>query len=279
MCKIMKVSSSAYYRWLKTPITKTDIRHHELDQQIRTIFMAHHRRYGVIRIFKDLKEQGWKVTQKKVSERMRVMGLVAKGHKRFVKTTDSNHNRYVAANLLRQTFSASDANEKYVTDITYIPTQEGWMYLCVVIDLYSRMVVGWSMANHMRSELVCDALQMAMFKRGMPRGVIVHSDKGSQYCSDHFQSKLKEYGLISSMSGKGNCYDNAACESFFGTLKTELCDDENYQTIEEAKSSIFEYIETYYNVKRRHSTINYMTPKAFEFKMESEKAKCPKFAG
>jgi transposase InsO family protein len=160
------------------------------------------------------------------------MRLVAKANKSLIKTTDSNHNQYVAPNLLKQDFNATKPSEKFVTDITYMPTDEGWLYLSVIIDLYSRMVIGWSMANHMRAELVCDTLEMAMFRRGMPTGVIVHSDKGSRYCSKDFQDKIKKYQLKSSMSGKGCCYDNAACESFFGTLKVELCDDENYKTIE-----------------------------------------------
>mgnify|MGYP003676245970 CR=1 FL=1 len=166
-----------------------------------------------------------------------------------------------------------------MTDITYINTQEGWLYLCVMIDLHSRMVVGWSMNKRIKADLVCNALRMAMFKRGMPKGVLVHSDKGSQYCSAKFQNLIKKYQLRSSMSGTGCCYDNAACESFFGTLKVESVDDENYQTREKAKRSIFEYIESYYNTKRKHSTINYKTPKEFEFTMKSDLQKCPKLTG
>lgn len=279
MCEVMMVSTSAYYRWLANPIGKRDLRNFELDIEIEAIFRKHKSRYGVKRIYEELKGKEWKVTEKKVSERMKHLNLVAKANKAFVKTTDSNHNKHVAPNILKQNFYAENKNQKWVTDITYIPTQEGWLYLCVMIDLYSRMVIGWSMDDNMRSDLVCNSLQMAMFRRGMPSGVIVHSDKGSQYCSENFQEKLTEHKLVSSMSGTGCCYDNAACESFFGTLKTELCDDENYQTREEAKSSIFEYIETYYNVERKHSTINYMTPKEFEFKMDSEKLNCPKLVG
>ena len=279
MCPIMNVSVSSYYRWLENPISKRDLRHYELDNEIRRIFTRHKSRYGVKRVYEEMKDNGCKVTEKKVSERMRAMNLVAKGHKPFIVTTDSNHNQYTAPNLLKQDFYADRPNQKYVTDITYVPTAEGWLYVSVMIDLFSRMVVGWSMADNMRSSLVCDTLHMAMFRRGMPKDVIVHSDKGSQYCSECFQNTLKEYSLISSMSGTGCCYDNAACESFFGTMKTELCDDENYETREEAKSSIFEYIETYYNVERKHSTINYKTPKEFETIMESESQKCPKKTG
>lgn len=279
MCPIMKVSTSAYYRWAANPLSRTDIKHFKLDAEITRIFNNHKSRYGAKRIYEELKDEKYKVTEKKVSERMRKMNLVAKGHKLFVVTTDSNHNKQTAPNILKQDFHAELANQKYVTDITYIPTAEGWLYLSVIIDLFSRMVVGWSMEDNMRSDLVVNTLHMAMFRRGMPKNVIVHSDKGSQYCSDHFQKNLDDYGLISSMSGTGCCYDNAACESFFGTLKTELCDDEQYQTREEAKSSIFEYIEVYYNTQRKHSTINYMTPKQFEIMMKSEPQNCPKKAG
>ena len=276
MCPIMSVSESAYYRWAQNPVSKTDLRHYKLDTEIMGTFNKHKSRYGVKRIYEELKDNDWCVTENKVSERMKLMGLVAKANKPFIKTTDSNHNQYVAPNLLQQDFNAEQHNQKYVTDITYIPTDEGWLYLSVMIDLYSRMVIGWSMADHMRSELVCDTLEMAMFRRGMPTNVIVHSDKGSQYCSKDFQDKINKYQLQSSMSGKGCCYDNAACESFFGTLKVELCDDESYKTIEEAKSSIFEYIEGYYNTQRKHSTINYMTPKEFEDKMKSQHKNSPK---
>ena len=190
LCHALEVSVSGYYRWCANPISKTDLRHYELDTEIKSIFDHHKSRYGVKRIYEEMKDKGWKVTEKKVSERMRIMGLVAKANKKFIKTTDSKHNKYTAPNLLKQNFYAEHANEKYVTDITYIPTQEGWLYLCVMIDLYSRMVVGWSMADHMRSELVCNAVKMAMFRRGMPKDVIVHSDKGSQYCSSDFRSLL-----------------------------------------------------------------------------------------
>jgi len=228
---------------------------------------------------KQFKDNGWKVTQLRVSKRMKILGLQTKASKKFKVTTDSNHNKQIADNLLEQNFNALGANHKWVTDITYIPTQEGWLYLCVIIDLFSRAVIGWSMDSRMKAELVCSALNMALFRRNFPSGVIVHSDKGSQYCSEMFQKVIKENWLLFSMSGKGCCYDNAACESFFGTLKVELVHDENYKTREEAKSSIFEYIEAYYNTKRKHSTINYMTPNQFEYIMKNEVQNCPKLTG
>lgn len=279
LCLAMNVSTSAYYRWLQNPVSKRDLIHFELDEEIHGVFTEHQSRYGARRIYEDLKARGFKVTEAKVSQRMKLMGLVSKQEKRFIKTTDSVHNQYIRHNLLQQDFTASKPNEKWVTDITYIPTDEGWMYLCVIIDLFSRIVVGWCMADHMRSELTVNALRMAAFNRKLPRSVIMHSDKGSQYACKAFQDEIETLKFTSSMSGKGCCYDNAACESFFGTLKVELCDDESYKTVEQAKSSVFEYIETYYNRKRRHSTINYMTPNQFEDTMKSVNQKCPKFAG
>lgn len=279
LCKVTGISTSAYYRWLKTPISKRQVNDNELDKAIVTIFNEHKARYGSTRVHRTLQDQGWKVTEERVSRRMKLMGLVSKAARRYKVTTDSDHNKHVSDNLLQQDFNAKKPNEKWVTDISYIPTDEGWLYLCVVIDLYSRAVIGWSMDKRMKAKLVCEALEMALFRRHFPTGTIVHSDKGSQYCSSDFQNLLSKHALISSMSGKGCCYDNAACESFFGTLKVELVHDENYKTRAEAKTSIFSYIEAYYNTKRKHSTINYMTPRQFEDTMKSENQKCPKLTG
>lgn len=279
LCEVLSLSTSSYYRWLHEPISKRQQNDADLDQAIIEIFNEHKSRYGSVRIYDTLKDNGWKVTQARVSKRMKALGLQAKASRKFKVTTDSNHNKEVADNLLDQNFNALDANHKWVTDITYIPTQEGWLYLCVIIDIFSRAVIGWSMDSRMKADLVCSALNMALFRRDFPSGVIVHSDKGSQYCSEMFQKVIKDNWLLSSMSSKGCCYDNAACESFFGTLKVELVHDENYKTREEAKSSIFEYIEAYYNTKRKHSTINYMTPNQFEGIMKNEVQKCPKLTG
>lgn len=270
LCEVMNLSTSSYYRWLHEPISKRQQNDADLDQAIIQIFNEHKSRYGSVRVHETLKDNGWKVTQLRVSKRMIILGLQAKASRKFKVTTDSYHNKEVADNLLDQNFNALDVNHKWVTDITYIPTQEGWLYLCVIIDLFSRAVIGWSMDSRMKADLVCSALNMALFSRDFPSGVIVHSDKGSQYCSEMFQKVIKDNWLLSSMSGKGCCYDNAACESFFGTLKVELVHDEKYQTRDEAKSSIFEYIEAYYNTKRKHSTINYMTPNQFEGIMKNE---------
>lgn len=177
---------------------------------------------------------------------------------------DMNHNKQVAPNLLAQDFSATGPNQKWVSDITYIPTSEGWLYLCVFIDLFSRSVIGWSMSSRLKANLVTDALTMALFRRKFPNKVIVHSDRGSQYCSDKYQKLLNINSLICSMSATGCCYDNAAMESFFHTLKVELVHGENYRSKNEASSSIAYYIEAYYNRKRRHSAINYNIPLLYE---------------
>lgn len=192
------------------------------------------------------------------------LDLVAKARRKFKTTTNSDHKMPVANNILQQDFKASRPNEKWVTDITYIQTKEGWLYLCVYIDLFSRAVVGWSMGDNMKTELVLNALKMALFKRGFPTGIITHSDRGSQYCSRDYQTMLSEHQLICSMSSAGCCYDNAVAESFFHTLKVELVHDETYETREKAKTSIVEYIECYYNRKRMHSSIGYMPPAQFE---------------
>lgn len=229
----------AYCRWIHEPIGKRQSNDTELADAIIAIFNEHKSRYGSIRICKELKDMGWKVAHSRVSKRMRLLGLQAKATRKYKTTTDSSHNKHVTVNFLEQNFSTLFTNHRWVTDITYIPTQEGWLYLCVII----------------------------------------HSDKGSQYCSKQYQDIIKDNWLLSSMSRKGCCYDNAACESFFGTLKIELVHDENYKTREEAKLSIFEYIEAYYNTKREHSTINYMTPNQFEYIMENEVSNCPKLTG
>jgi len=235
-----------------------------LDELIKSIFEEHYGRYGSRRILVELKSRGISCTRAKVVERMKALNLVAKATKKFKVTTNSNHGKPVAENILKQDFSATKPNQKWVSDITYIQTAEGWLYLCVFIDLYSRLVIGWSMSHRMDSKLIENALVMALFKRKFPKGVIVHSDRGSQYCSRSYQKLLAANGLICSMSSVGCCYDNAACESFFHTLKVEMIYWENYLTRVVAKTSVVEYIECYYNRKRRHSTINYMSPADLE---------------
>lgn len=261
---MFSIERSGYYAWLKRKPSKRDKANEALDQKIIQLFTAHKNRCGSPRITKDLHESGESCSKKRVARRMKHLNLYAKPKRKFRVTTDSKHNLPVAANLLNRDFSASAPNQKYVGDITYIWTSEGWMYLAVVIDLYSRAVIGWSIQATMTRQLVCDALMMALWRRGFPRDVLFHSDRGSQYCSDDYQKMLRQHGFICSMSRKGDCWDNSVAESFFNSLKTELVYTETYATREIAKQSIFNYIETYYNRVRRHSYIGFIAPEKFE---------------
>jgi len=232
--------------------------------QVQAIFNEERSRAGAKRIAKRLKAEGTLVGRHRVARIMRLNGWRAKAARKFKATTNSNHRLPVAPNLLQQNFSASKPNEKWVTDITYIWTDEGWLYLAVVMDLYSRMVVGWAMRERMTTSLVMDALQMALWRRKMPRGVIVHSDRGSQYCSYAYQALLAKNGLICSMSKRGDCYDNAAMESWNHSLKVEAVHGEKFLTRADAKNHIFDYIDVYYNRKRLHSRLGYLSPVYFE---------------
>lgn len=265
---MLSIERSGYYAWIKKQPGKRALANQQLDHKIIHLFNMHKGRSGSPRITKDLYDMGESCSKNRVARRMKLCRLHAKAKRKFRVTTDSKHNLPVARNLLNRDFSATAPNQKYVGDITYIWTQEGWMYLAVVIDLYSRLVIGWSMQATMTRDLVCDALMMALWRRGFPSGVIFHSDRGSQYCSDDYQKMLKHYGLICSMSRKGNCWDNSVAESFFHTLKTELTYTEIYATREEAKQSTFNYIETYYNRIRRHSHIGLISPMNFEAQYE-----------
>ncbi len=264
MCNILNVSSSGYYNWQSRTPSRSKFIRDELDCKIITIYRQHKSRYGSPRIHKELVGSGDLVSRKRVARRMVKLGLKAVHARKFKVTTDSNHDSPVADNLLNQDFYAAVPNQKWVTDITYIHTAEGWLYLATVMDLYSRAVIGWSMGKRINKELVCNALTMALFRRKFPKGVIVHSDRGSQYCSKKYQKLMKNNGLICSMSGKGCCYDNAAMESFFHSLKVELVHRVTYKTRQEAKNDIFQYIETYYNLIRRHSANEFQAPFVFE---------------
>lgn len=255
---------SGYYAWLKRPPSKRQQANAVLDKKIRILFNDHHSRYGAPRLREELCSHGVICSKNRVARRMRYLGLQAKARKKFKKTTDSSHAFPIAGNLLHRDFTAERPNQKWCGDISYIRTDEGWMYLAVVMDLYSRAVVGWSMHATMSRHLVCNAFLMALGRRGFPSKVLFHSDRGSQYCSEDFQKLLKDFGGICSMSRKGNCWDNAIVESFFHTLKTELVYSKRYATREIAKQSIFQYIEVYYNRIRRHSAIGFMAPMLFE---------------
>lgn len=234
--------------------------------KIRELFDNSKGRYGATRIQKDLIEDGFPAAIKTISDSMRRQKLVPKAAKKFKVTTDSNHQLPIADNLLERDFSADAPNQKWVQDITYLWTSEGWLYLAVVIDLYSRAVVGWSMNERMNASLVIDSLTMAMFRRGMPKGVIIHSDRGSQYCSYAYRDLAREHDFKISMSRKGNCWDNAVAESFFHSLKVEAIQFEPVMTRTEMRQAVFEYIDVDYNRKRRHSSIAYTSPFNFERK-------------
>jgi len=264
MCRVLSVSSSGFYEWRHRPQSLHAQKNEELSIKIKAIFDKEKSRAGAIRISKKLKLEGYNVGRHRVSKIMKKNGWRAKATRKFKATTNSNHKLPVAPNLLEQNFLAEKPNEKWVSDITYIWTEEGWLYLSAVVDLYSRMVVGWAMSERMTTPIVTDALQMALFRRGMPHGVIVHSDRGVQYCSHDYQKMLIGNKLICSMSKKGDCYDNAAMESWNHSLKVEAIHGEKFKTREEAKNHIFDYIEIYYNKVRLHSKLGYCSPEVFE---------------
>jgi len=266
LCRNFGVSTSGYYDWLDRPKSARQQRDEELKVQIKQSFFDSHEIYGVPRIHEDLKDQGEKVGKKRVARLMKEEALAARSIKAFKKTTVSNPNRPVADNLLQQDFQATAPNQRWVTDITYIRTEEGWLYLAAIMDLYSRAIVGWAMDKQMTVNLVCSALMMGLSRRKVTSGLLLHSDRGVQYTAVDYQQQLTDHGIVCSMSGTGNCYDNAAMESFFHSLKTEWVHHNKYQTREQAKASVFEYIEMFYNRKRRHSYIGQLAPMQFEEK-------------
>lgn len=266
MCDVLDVSKTGYYDWVGREPSARSRSNEALDRHIRVIYGRHKGRYGAPRITDDLWDLEVPCSENRVARRMRYLGLKAVQARKFKVTTDSNHDKPLAPDLIRQDFTASAPNQKWVSDISYIWTQQGWLYLAVVMDLYSRAIVGWSMNVRMTQQLVCDALTMALFRRGFPKSVIIHSDRGSQYCSKRYQKLISINGLRCSMGRKANCYDNAAMESFFHSLKVELVHRELYISRQQARSSIFEYIETYYNRQRKHSAIGNQIPMLFEMR-------------
>jgi putative transposase len=264
MCDMMNVSQSAYYDWLKRPESARSIEDRRLGEEVKKIHKKSRKTYGTRRIRQELVEDGEAVSRKRIGRLMKQQGLESKSRRKFKATTNSNHDRPVAPNLLDREFLVDQPDTVYAGDITYIPTDEGWLYLAILIDLYSRAVVGWAMSDRMTAQLANDALMMAVWKRKPPKGLMLHSDRGSQYASGLYQKTIKDHDFVCSMSRKGNCWDNAPSESFFHTLKTELTHHRRYQTREEAKQEIFEYIEVFYNRQRRHSTIGYQTPLGYE---------------
>lgn len=263
MCSVLQASRSRYYEWRKGRISKRECARQELLVEIKKIHGESRGNYGSPRILRELRSQGKQVNHKPVENLMKAHAIRAKRAKKFKSTTDSKHKLPIAPNLLDREFKARKPNLVWVTDVTYIPTGEGWMYLATFIDLFSRKIVGWSMSARMTSDLVVDAFRMGV-SRQMRAPLMVHSDRGSQYASDHFRVELRTHRCMRSMSKKGDCWDNAVAESFFATLKTELVHQEKYKTREQARLNVFDYIETFYNRKRLHSHLNYLSPEMFE---------------
>jgi putative transposase len=265
MCEVLQISRSGFYAWCNRAPSRREQHQQELIDQIRQLHEQSSETYGSPRIHAELLDRDINVCVNTVAKLMKKAQIRSIMHRRFVvQTTDSNHDLPVADNLLDQQFQADLPNQKWCCDITYIPTAEGFLYLAAVMDLCTRRIVGWSMAAHLRSELCSDALQMALQSRRPGAGLIHHSDRGVQYASIDYMRLLQARQIVVSMSRLGNCYDNAAMESFWGTLKTELVHHQAYQTPEQARQSIFRYIECWYNRKRRHSSIGYKSPEQFE---------------
>lgn len=263
MCEHLNVSRSGYYAWRQRPASQREMANQALLEKIKEAHEASGGRYGSPRIYAEVKDE-LSCSLNRVARLMQQHGIRAKQTKRYKVTTKRNENHVYAPNHLRQDFTARRPSEKWCSDLTYIWTAVGWLYLAVVIDLYSRRVVGWAMNRRMTTQLVKDAFQMAWRHSQPTVGLLFHSDRGSQYASHEFQQLLQQHGVQASMSGTGNCYDNAVVESFFGTLKMELVYQATYQTREEAMTDIFFYIEGFYNRQRRHSTLGYVSPLVFE---------------
>lgn len=264
MCPALDVSTSGYYAWLRRPLSRRSQENASLANKMRVLWAESRKTYGAPRIHRALDREGTQISFNRVTRLMRKHGIVGKQKKRFRVTTDSKHSFPVAANLLKRNFSVDQPDRVWVSDITYIWTREGWLFLVVTMDLFSRKIVGWSMDDRMLWTLVGRSFQMAQESRKPAAGLLHHSDRGSQYACDDYQALIKSIDAVCSMSRKGNCWDNAVMESFFHTLKTELIYHEDYHTRWEAKRSVFEWIEVFYNRKRLHSTLDYQSPEAYE---------------
>ena len=264
MCGVLNVSSSGYYDWLDRPESQRSQLNRCLITKIRCFHQVSRHTYGSPRIHRDIQASGETVGINRIARLMKQAGIQSKMAKRFVITTDSKHTIQPASDKLQRRFQTDGPNRAWVSDTTFIATRQGWLYLAVILDLYSRQVIGWAMGDRNDRKLVSTALTMAVWRRGMAKHVVVHSDQGSTYASSDYQQLLSEHSLICSMSRKGECLDNAVAESFFGTLKTELVDDEDYKTKDEARVNLFHYIEAFYNRKRRHSFLGYISPVEFE---------------
>jgi transposase InsO family protein len=264
MCRVLDASSSGFYDWLRRPESPRAAEDRALVAKIQAVHSESRQTYGSPRVHASLKAQGYRIGRKRIARLMRENDIRAKTKRKFRVTTDSRHDHPVAPNLLDRQFTVEAPNTVWLADLSYIWTREGWLYLAVVLDLFSRQVVGWAMDEEMPQELTLAALDMALKRRRPLPGLMHHSDRGSQYAAGAYQKQLAEHGIVCSMSRKGNCWDNAPMESFFHTLKTELVHHRDYQTRDEARHDIFEFVEVFYNRQRSHSTLGYLSPVQFE---------------
>ena len=267
MARALGISRSRYYSWLCATPTNHERRDHELGDIIERIHSDNRGVYGSPRVHRDMKDEGIRCSRKRVARIMKEKGLKGRQKRRFKATTDSGHNYMVAPNILNRDFTVGAPNRIWVSDITYIWTLEGWLYLCVILDLYSRIAAGWAMSAQITTELAVDALSMAVTHRNPAPGLVFHSDRGIQYAADEFRGRIEEYQMIQSMSRKGDCWDNACAESFFATIKIEEVFGRTYKSRDEAMKSIFEYIAVFYNRKRRHSFLDFVSPEEYESRM------------
>jgi putative transposase len=264
MCRQLGVSRSGFYAWRQRRESRRAAENRALLIRIRTVFDENRRSYGSPSIYRALRDSGHRVGRHRIAKLMRLDGIRARRKPRYVATTNSKHSHRCAPNLLARRFTATAPNTVWATDFTYIPTREGWLYLAVVLDLYSRRVVGWKASGRMDQQLTADALRSAIVSRRPPAGLLHHSDRGVQYASTTYQRLLRQHGFVSSMSRKGNCWDNAPVESFFSTLKTELIGDNFFDSRAVGERALFDYIEAFYNRQRRHTTLDYLSPARYE---------------
>ena len=264
LCRTLQVSRAGFYAWQARPPAPRVRADERLGLEIAAIHAASRQRYGSPRIHVELGDRGCRTSRKRVARLMRVRGLAARRRRRFRVTTQSRHPFPIAPNVLARQFERAHPDQAWVTDITYIPTGEGWLYLAVILDLCSRVAVGWAMSERITDDLTLNALGMALARRRPPQGLLHHSDRGSQYASGDYQKVLAEHRIVCSMSRRGDCWDNAVAESFFATLKVELVHDATWATRTTARTELFEYLELFYNGQRRHSALGYLSPRAFE---------------
>ena len=264
LCKVLAVSPSGYFAWKSRPASQRQSEDLVLLAHVRSAFTLCEATYGSPRMTHELREQGLAVGRRRVARLMRENGLRARQPRRFKRTTDSQHTFPIAPNLLDQDFTAAGPDEKWAADLSYIWTREGWLYLAVVIDLYARRVVGWAVSDRLHKELALTALRRALVVRRPTAGLVHHSDRGGQYCSTEYQAELRRHGVLISMSGKGNCYDNAMVETFFKTLKSELVWRTVFLTRSQAQAALARYIDGFYNPRRRHSALGFVSPAVFE---------------